>query len=161
MQQEINRAIDFARNAHKGQTYDGLEYFYHLQKTYEVAVRFGLNHNVQVACYLHDTLEDTKVSFEEIWDEFGWYIAHLVFLVADDKSKNRKERKANFHSKLNQDTNAILVKLCDRIANVEACIEFGNKSLLEMYRKENDDFINFHHENVGLDLINHLNKLLK
>jgi len=160
-QSELDRAIDFARNAHIGQTYADQEYFYHLQKTYEVAVRFKLNHDVQVAAYLHDVLEDTKISFEEIWDEFGWYIAHLVFLVTDENCKNRKERKINSGVKLNRDINAIYLKLCDRIANVEACIEFGNKSLWEMYRKENEDFTNFHHEGEKIEeMVNHLNNLL-
>lgn len=39
---------------------------------------------------------------------------------------------------------------------------FENNQLLEMYRKKNEDFTNFHHEGLKIeDMVNHLNSLLK
>lgn len=160
----IEKAIDFARIVHKGQTYSDQEYFYHLQKTHEVAVRFGLNEDIQVACYLHDVLEDTNVSHDELWDEFGWFIAYLVYLVTDEEGTNRKERKLKTYAKTKTNDNAILLKLCDRIANVEACIEFDQDGLMKMYQKEQPLFeseLNLDVSPKINEMFTYLNNLLK
>lgn len=160
----IQNAIEFARIAHKGQTYADQEYFYHLQKTYEVAVRFGLKEDVQVACYLHDVLEDTDVSIDELLDQFSWFIAHLVYLVTDEEGSNRKERKLKTYSKTKTNDNAILLKLCDRIANVEACIEFDQSGLMKMYQQEQPLFeseLNLRISPKIDEMFTYLNNLLK
>jgi (p)ppGpp synthase/HD superfamily hydrolase len=161
---QIQKAIDFARIAHKGQTYADQEYFYHLQKTYEVAVKFELTEEIQIACYLHDVLEDTDASFDELWDEFGWFIAHLVYLVTDEEGSNRKERKLKTYAKTKKLHEAILLKLCDRIANVEACIEFDQDGLMKMYQKEQSLFeseLNIWDLEKIKEMFTHLNNLLK
>lgn len=160
----IEKAIDFARIAHKGQTYADQEYFYHLQKTYEVAVKFELNNDIQVACYLHDVLEDTDVSFHELRNEFGILIAYIVYLVTDEEGSNRKERKLKTYAKTKTNDNAILLKLCDRIANVEACIEFDQDGLMKMYQKEQPLFeseLNIKDSSKINEMFTYLNNLLK
>lgn len=160
----IEKAIDFARIVHKGQTYADQEYFYHLQKTHEVAVRFGLNEAIQAACYLHDVLEDTDVTYNELLEQFGWYITYLVELVTDKEGSNRKERKLKTYAKTKTKEDSILLKLCDRIANVEACIEFDQDGLLKMYQKEQPLFeseLNIKDSSKINEMFTYLNNLLK
>ena len=161
---KLQDVIIFAKLAHNGQTYADQEYFYHLQKTYEVAVRFGLDEDIQVACYLHDVLEDTDVIFDELLDVFGWGPTYIVYLVTDEKGSNRKERKLKTYAKTKTNDNAILLKLCDRIANVEACIEFKQPGLMKMYQKEQPLFeseLNLPNSPKINEMFIHLNNLLK
>src|SRR5208283_2329007 len=50
--------------------------------------------HVLIAAILHDTLEDTKTSFEELRERFGLPIAETVVEVTDDKTLPKEERKA-------------------------------------------------------------------
>jgi guanosine-3',5'-bis(diphosphate) 3'-pyrophosphohydrolase len=72
-----------------------------------------------ITALLHDTIEDTNTSFEEIEAEFGLVIAGLVMEVTDDKSLSKLERKAlQVHHAPNLSSKAKLVKLADKIANL-------------------------------------------
>jgi guanosine-3',5'-bis(diphosphate) 3'-pyrophosphohydrolase len=72
-----------------------------------------------VAALLHDTIEDTDTSFEEIETEFGLVVAGLVMEVSDDKSLSKLERKAmQVHHAPALSSKAKLVKLADKIANL-------------------------------------------
>lgn len=136
----IEKAREFAIIAHGKQKYGNHPYIYHLDRTWEIANDFNLSEDVQVACYLHDVLEDTEVKFEEIWGEFGWEVAQLVFLVTDEWVRNRRERKDKTFPKIRSNENAVQIKLCDRIANIKSCLLDKNKSLLKMYVDEDSYF---------------------
>lgn len=75
--------------------------------------------SVIAAALLHDTVEDTETSLEELEREFGPTIACIVAEVTDDKSLPKEERKrlqvAKAHSKSD---GAKLVKLADKISNL-------------------------------------------
>jgi (p)ppGpp synthase/HD superfamily hydrolase len=156
------RAIDFAAKYHHGQMYGDVSYLEHLHHVNEVASRFHLNDDIQTAAYLHDILEDTTCTFEGIWKSFGWNIALLVFLVTDEPGTNRVERKEKTYPKIATRFDAILLKLCDRIANVEASLE-NNPKLFEMYKNEHHEFIAKldinDHGGVVKRMVAHLNEL--
>jgi len=68
-------------------------------------------------------------------------VANLVRAVTDEPGNNRKQRKIATYPKIRAyGIEAVALKLADRIANVEHCIEVGNTSLLQMYYKEHLDF---------------------
>lgn len=160
----IKDAALYAKEIHLGQTYVDKEYFYHLQKTFEVAEKFDLAEDVKVACYLHDALEDTEVGFEEIHYWFGWYVAHLVELVTDEEGSNRKERKLKTYSKIKLLHESIMLKLCDRIANVEFCLDYNDINKLNMYRKEQPLFeseLKDESSHKIVEMFEYLNKLLQ
>jgi (p)ppGpp synthase/HD superfamily hydrolase len=140
MNEFVEEARDFAIKRHGEQLYGNEPYIVHLDHVHEVGLRFGTTIEEQCADYLHDILEDTDCSFEEIWYEFGWYVAHLVFLVTDEDGDNRKERKRRTYPKIRSNSDAIRLKLRDRIANVESSKQ-NNPGLFQMYKQEHEEFL--------------------
>lgn len=140
MNEFVEEARDFAIKRHGEQLYGNEPYIVHLDHVHEVGLRFGTTIEEQCADYLHDILEDTDCSFEEIWYEFGWYVAHLVFLVTDEDGDNRKERKRRTYPKIRSNSDAIKLKLRDRIANVESSKQ-NNPGLFQMYKQEHEEFL--------------------
>jgi len=77
------------------------------------------DHNVLIAALLHDTVEDTGTTYDEIRDGFGETVAKLVAEMTDDKSlkkKDRKEKQVEHAPDLSD--GAKLIKIADKISNV-------------------------------------------
>lgn len=135
------RARALAVRAHDGQRYAGEPYESHLDQVAAVLERYlAPSHPwlplLTVAAYLHDIVEDTAVSLEEVEASFGGEVARVVGAVTDSPGENRKERKARTYPRIRAaGEDAILLKLADRIANVEASTA-GDPDKLAMYRKE-------------------------
>jgi (p)ppGpp synthase/HD superfamily hydrolase len=141
MKQDLN-AREFAAKAHEGQFYGpGEPYINHLDA---VAALAGGNDVVRAVAYLHDVVEDTATSLQEVAAHFGSYVAECVAILSDEPGKNRKERKSASHAKLAKvqpyHYTALIVKAADRAANLRACVEKGNNGLLQMYLREQDAF---------------------
>lgn len=134
------RARYFAEIKHSGQTYnDEVPYTYHLDSVVEVLKRFGFTDPVMVcAAYLHDVIEDTTGSYNDIKKRFGEEIAELVYAVTSELGRNREERNKKTYPKIAANRQAVLLKLADRIANVEYGLASGGKT--EMYTKEFQSF---------------------
>jgi len=128
------RARAFAIAAHGDQRYGADPYVVHLAAVRQVLRDFGYDGDVALAVWLHDTVEDTAVTVEELEREFGATVAALVWAVTG-VGANRKERNASAYAKMRALPEAVTVKLADRIANSEASAR-GNPRLLEMYRGE-------------------------
>ncbi|SNW61911.1 metal-dependent phosphohydrolase [Orpheovirus IHUMI-LCC2] len=74
--------------------------------------------NVLVAALLHDTVEDTDTTFEELKKEFGEKIANIVMEVTDDKSLSKVRRKQlQIEKAKGKSLEAKLVKLADKLYN--------------------------------------------
>lgn len=128
-------------HADKGQRYDGEPYVIHLQNVVEVLLRFDhIDKNILAAGYLHDSIEDTQVELTVLNCLFGKTVVDLVWAVSDEPGANRKERKAKTYPKIKSIPGATVIKLADRIANVEHSIRTGNARMQKMYKKEYDDF---------------------
>jgi (p)ppGpp synthase/HD superfamily hydrolase len=92
----IRKAIDFAAKAHLGQVRKGTElpYITHPFNVGMILIQTGCPEGVCAAGFLHDTLEDTPVTREELSDQFGESIARLVESCSEpDKSMSWKARK--------------------------------------------------------------------
>ena len=137
----VERARRFAERAHERQKYgDGAFHEKHLQRVVATLQSFGeTSANLLAAAWLHDTVEDTPTTVEDIKREFGDDVADLVWRLTDETAGVRRERHAKTHAKIRQRADAVRVKLADRIANVEASIE-QRSQLLAMYRAEYADF---------------------
>ena len=119
----LKKAIEFAKEAHGNQRYGDKPYVYHLLKVAKVAKRYGGSEFQIICSFLHDVLEDTPVTFDQLSKAFG-RAATVIDLVS-----NRASKEETF-KRIRSSKDAVFVKLCDRIANVEE----GAKN--SKYRKE-------------------------
>jgi (p)ppGpp synthase/HD superfamily hydrolase len=115
------------------------------------------------AAWLHDAVEDTAVTVQQIATEIDPRVALLVSYVTDSPGHNRAARKAATYPKIRTaGPPAVALKLADRLANV-ASAAATNLPLFRMYQKERDDFGNalYRHDD-GLDPVwDELESLLK
>ncbi|MGN0760914.1 MAG: HD domain-containing protein, partial [Christensenellales bacterium] len=76
---KIEKAYYFAKVAHSGQKrQSGEDYFIHPSAVAEILVDLGLDTDTIIAALLHDVIEDTEHSAEEIDQEFGHDVVMLV-----------------------------------------------------------------------------------
>jgi guanosine-3',5'-bis(diphosphate) 3'-pyrophosphohydrolase len=92
------RALDFAarKHVHQRRKGDSAEpYINHLAEVTRLlaAATEGRDPGVVIAGLLHDTLEDTDTTYDELAAEFGPEVAALVAEVTDDKTLGKQERK--------------------------------------------------------------------
>ena len=118
-------AFSFAREAHKDQKRKtGEPYILHPIAVATIAAEeLMLGVNPVAACFLHDVVEDTPHTIEEIRERFGDDIAFLVQVVTKQKKEHYDESKQvdNYRQMLmsvKYDIRALLVKLADRLHNM-------------------------------------------
>ncbi len=121
---ELLEALHFAAEKHRDQRRKGSDaspYINHPIQAAQVLTTIGQVDDVAVlqAAILHDTVEDTETSFEELEALFGKDVRQLVEEVTDDKALEKSERKRLQveHTKHISDR-AKLIKLADKICNV-------------------------------------------
>jgi guanosine-3',5'-bis(diphosphate) 3'-pyrophosphohydrolase len=122
----IRRAYDFSARAHEGQVRrSGEPYLRHPLAVAEVLATLKLDVPAIVAGLLHDTVEDTVCTREQIEEEFGKNIARLVdgvTKIGQIHFKSYEEKQAeNFRKMLismADDVRVILIKLADRLHNM-------------------------------------------
>lgn len=124
----ILRAAAFAANKHRNQRRKDTEaspYINHPIAAAHVLAKTGIDDPVVLcAALLHDTLEDTETTPEELEAEFGLEIASVVAEVTDDKSLPKAERKRlQIEHAANLSRRAKLVKLADKICNLRDIVE--------------------------------------
>ncbi len=123
------------------QLHGGLPYIVHLVKVAEVLRRFGhTNPEMLAAAYLHDILEDTKYPRETLAWEFGQTVCILVEAVTNKPANSRDESLKATYPLLSQNEQAIILKLADRIGNVETGLENHDIKYIQRYRKEHAEF---------------------
>jgi (p)ppGpp synthase/HD superfamily hydrolase len=132
----VREARLVAIKCHGTQDYDGVfPYEKHLDDVVEVLKRFHIvDHKFLCAGYLHDAIEDGAISYNKIKIHFGFEVAEMVFCVTDEMGRNRKEKKGKTLPKTASNADAVILKLADRIAN----IEHGGK--VDMYSSEYKEF---------------------
>lgn len=136
------RALFVADKAHANQTYDIYPYGYHIRQVVTIAEELGYDESIVVAAALHDTLEDTGLSYNDLKKAFGLEVAEIVYCVTDELGRDRKERKEKTYPKIRSNWKAVVVKLCDRIANMQQA-KLYNSRLYEMYQNEHEDFCKY------------------
>lgn len=121
----IREAYELAREAHKSQVRkSGEPYIFHpIAVACIVAEELMLGANPVIAAFLHDVVEDTPTTIEEIQERFGEDVAFLVRVVTKQKKDKYEMSKQldNFKQMLNSvhyDIRALLVKLADRTHNM-------------------------------------------
>lgn len=123
------QAVDFAAGKHRNQRRKDEEaspYINHpIALTRVLKVEAGVaDLDVLSAALLHDTIEDTETTYEELEREFGRRIASIVAEVTDDKALPKDERKRlQVEHAAHISREAKLVKLADKICNVRDMLD--------------------------------------
>ena len=91
----IRKAAEFAKQAHEGTFRKGsrIPYIYHPMEVALIVAQITDDPEVIAAAYLHDVLEDTDVTGEELREQFGERVLFLVQQETEDKSRTWRERK--------------------------------------------------------------------
>lgn len=146
--------------------YDDKLYEYHLEMTAQVAQKFiylipqKYRDIVIISCYFHDSLEDTRITYNDLLKETSLQVADIVYALTNEKGKTRKERANDkYYQGIRETPYATFVKLCDRIANVEYSMTTRSR-MLEMYRKEMPEFIETLYDEKWDEMFKYLESLV-
>lgn len=155
----IKRALEFSTAAHAAvgqkRKYTGEDYIAHPIAVSEIVAAFGGSKEMVAAALLHDTLEDTNVTKEQIAEEFGWKIFKLVVELTDvtkPEDGNRATRKAIEAKRLGMASKeAQMIKLADLIDNTKTIFKYDPK-FAKVYRQEKIDLLEAMDKVHGTDL---------
>ncbi|NND85597.1 MAG: HD domain-containing protein, partial [Acidimicrobiia bacterium] len=129
----IRRAFEVARDAHGSQTRKtGEPYITHPIAVAEVLAGYGMDVDTISAALLHDVVEDTPVTLEEIRKEFGDEVAHLIDGVTkldrvrfDSKEEQQAATIRKMVVAMARDVRVLLIKLADRLHNMRTLGALG------------------------------------
>jgi (p)ppGpp synthase/HD superfamily hydrolase len=122
---QLTRAYHFAAQKHVGQRRKGEAaepYVNHLAEVAELAAQATDGDlDIVIAAILHDTVEDTDTTLEELAAAFGPRIAGLVAEVTDDKSLPKQARKdLQVEHAAHASRGAQIIKLADKTSNLRS-----------------------------------------
>ncbi|MGN0572419.1 MAG: RelA/SpoT family protein [Acutalibacteraceae bacterium] len=123
---DIRRAYAIASSAHNGQKrLSGEPYIMHPLSVAAILASLGMDSASIIAAILHDTVEDTKLTNEEVKKEFGETIAELVEGVTkigkvplQTKEEQQAENIRKMLLAMSRDIRVIIIKLADRLHNM-------------------------------------------
>lgn len=119
----IQEAARFATKAHEGMLRKGgkMPYIYHPLEVAFLVSRMTKDEEVIAAGYLHDVLEDTSVTEEELEQAFGRRVLELVQAETEDKSLTWEERKVHTIRHLGEAPYEVkILTLADKLSNIRA-----------------------------------------
>lgn len=140
----LDRALEFAIKAHSGieRRGKGFPYIVHPMEAVSIVATFTSDQELLAAAALHDVVEDTDYTEEDIRKEFGERVAHLVSaetdLVVEGKSesdswKERKQFAIDRLAKLDRD--AKIVSIGDKLSNARAMLQDYEEMGEELWNK--------------------------
>ncbi len=154
----IRRAFTVADKAHQGQLRkSGEEYITHPVAVSEILAQLGLNTTTVVASLLHDTVEDTPYSLEQLRNDFGDEVANLVDGVTKlDKLTYGPTAEAETVRKMviamSRDIRVLVIKLADRLHNARTWGYVSSDSAARKARETLDIYAPLAHR-LGMNAI--------
>ncbi|WP_261130690.1 HD domain-containing protein [Bacillus sp. Marseille-Q3570] len=138
----IKEAEQLAVQAHEGQIrkLSGEQYVVHPIAVGEMLKEAGFPEDVIIAGYLHDTVEDTELEFDDIDKAFGHRVTELVKANTEDKTKTWPERKQHtveFIRTAPLEVKALIV--ADKLDNFKSLVESYNQDGEAIWEKFKGD----------------------
>lgn len=123
---KIITAYEFAAKAHKGQKRSsGQDYIIHPLAVAYILLELGMDTDTICAAMLHDVVEDTPVTLDEVKKRFGQDVAMLVDGVTKlnkipifSREEQQAENVRKILLAMSQDIRVMIIKLCDRLHNM-------------------------------------------
>jgi (p)ppGpp synthase/HD superfamily hydrolase len=150
---QIKKAIQFAARKHHGQfrnETEPLPYVTHLFSVALLVAEDGADDDVVTAALLHDTIEDTGTTREEIVVAFNERVAELVEAVSEKKHLDWKDRKEEYLAHIQQvDEEALIIAIADKIDNIESrmeAFETEGELILTRWARPIGEYLWFHGE---------------
>ena len=126
----IRDAYLFAEEAHSGQGYGTYSYMYHLEAVYKKTKQLFETDPVMLkVSYLHDTLEDTDTTYEQLRSKFGQEVADAVVVLTKTKDMTRKQYLQRFE----KESLPWKVKVADCLCNLEESVKISDARRIERY----------------------------
>lgn len=148
LREDIRQVLDFARIAHTGQTRsDGkTPYISHPIAVANFVKQYKKSHNLDAliaAALLHDTVEDTETTPEQLERLFGGLVASLVKELTSDKDSIEQLGKKEYLSQKmeNMSSWALVIKLADRLHNVQDIATAKTPEWRRKYRAETEGIL--------------------
>ena len=145
IKKRIIDAYEFAKEKHRGQFRKAseLEYITHPKYVARVVEQLTSDEILTTAALLHDTIEDTDATYEEIEEKFGREVADIVNELTNKKKErgSMKKRQYILYKMGRMSDKALIVKLADR---------FHNVLFLEKYWDDLEDFefVKYYYKNT-------------
>lgn len=143
------KALEFATRMHAGQTrFDGTPYVEHPKRVANYVKKYkAASKHLDIlvaAALLHDTLEDTCLTFYDLVEFFGPQIASIVLELTTDEDLKKEVGKTRYlEIKLHHMSSWVLViKLCDRLDNIQDLREC-TESFRDKYVKETLEIVSY------------------
>ena len=157
----LNKAFNFAIEAHKNQKrISGVPYVVHPVAVADILAELKLDSATIITGLLHDTIEDTKITYDVVLKEFGKEIADLVDGVTkisalEEKAADNSQAE-NFRKLIlatSKDIRVLLVKLADRLHNMRTIDAFKSENKKKRIAKETMEIYAPLAERMGMNLI--------
>jgi (p)ppGpp synthase/HD superfamily hydrolase len=145
----LEKALLFASKAHEVQKrkYTGEDYIVHPIAVMEILKSLNLHESILCAALLHDTVEDTTTTVQDIEENFGVQVARIVSDLTDVYTSkaypniNRRLRKnLECYRMLKMSSTAKTIKLADLIDNTKSILEH-DPNFAEVYIKEKEELL--------------------
>ncbi len=122
----VDRAVEYARNKHKDQKRkDGSPYIIHPLAVAQIVAEMGLDVDAILGALLHDCIEDTDASHDDIAKKFGSTAAELVEGVTkltranfSSSEERQMENLRKMFMAMSKDIRVVLIKIADRLHNM-------------------------------------------
>jgi len=139
----LARAFAFAAKAHEGQQRrSGEDFIHHPFGAAKICAELRLDDETIAAALMHDVVEDTEVTIDQVRDEFGDEVAQLVEGVTKltgIRFQSREHAEAENYRKMilamARDVRVILIKLADRLHNMRTLEYWGRQTQVQKARE--------------------------
>lgn len=148
----IHTAIIYATIAHNGQKRKGTElpYIIHPLEVMQILSTITTSEDVIIAGVLHDVIEDTRISLDDINKTFGNRVAQLVKACTVSKESTWENRKQSIINKLfHVQTETALVLCADKLSNLRSIIydlSIENESIWQRFSASKEKVIWYYKE---------------